>query len=173
MIVWGSVGEWISGLGALAAVIATVVFSRRAERARASETAVERAQYTDEVKRREAAEGEVKAQRAKAVELARTAQARRIFVWRVWDDGSGRGDGVSMHNGSDLPVFDVAVSGYEPKSGARVVLDSETSVAAVVLPGGGCGAPSDGDLSTEVWVTFTDANGTSWARSGTANSWRA
>ena len=182
---FGTVGEWVSGIGALAAVLSTIIFSVRAERARARETILLRAeqvaevarhdaestrqerQYADEVARRERAEEELRAERSEAKNLARTGQARRVFVWRVHDDGSPQGDGVAMHNGSDLPVFDVTVSGYEPKSGVRAVLDSPSETAEVVLPGKGLAAPKYGDLSAEVWVRFIDANGTRWCRSGT------
>jgi hypothetical protein len=104
MIEWGSVGEWVSGLGALGAVGATVVLWLRDRRERM------------------AAQSELREMRAREEVRARMAQALSVHLWARHSDTAG-GVYLFLWNGSERPVFDVAAqvswegpNGREPLS---------------------------------------------------------
>jgi hypothetical protein len=154
-VAWGTVGEWVSGIGALAAVLFSVVIYMRERRDKLSAQA---ALQTREDQDRE---------------LARTRQARQVFVWRqpaierYRDQGSD--DGVNMHNGSDLPVFDVLLLGYSSRNG-RAALEPEGDFQDMILPNDGFTSWSSGaPLQDHVLVIFRDANGARWARDAQGN----
>lgn len=146
---FGTAGEWVSGVGALSAVFVSVLLWRTE---RKEKLVAQRALAT-----RQREDGEI----------ARTAQAHNVFVWRG-EDVENRMIGVSMHNASDLPVFDVVLVGHEAMRG-EIFWEASDGTNEVVLPGKGFSVGTPSALESEVWVLFRDANGTDWARDGRGN----
>lgn len=96
-------------------------------------------------------------------------QARQVFVWRGSNDeeyflgASPYPSGVHMHNGSDLPIFDVVVMGSAKPDGDSD-LDGLDDFQEMVLPKSGFAAPSFSQVREPVKVRFRDARGTIWVR---------
>lgn len=124
----------------------------------------------DEVHRLRDEEAKAQEERvANEREAERTRQARGVFVWSRWDlDSGGPIEGVWMHNGSDLPVFDVMLIGYTHRRGT-IFWEEKDGYREAVLPGKGFAAGGTDMLQPKVWVLFLDAKGVSWARDSEGN----
>jgi hypothetical protein len=104
MVTWGSVGEWVSGIGGLAAVGATVGLWWR--------------DRSDRI----AAQDELRQLRTQESVKALYAQARSVRLWARHSQTNGA-PVLFLWNGSERPIFDViAVVGWPNNRGHRSYL---------------------------------------------------
>ncbi|MBN0039486.1 hypothetical protein JN535_04760 [Cellulosimicrobium cellulans] len=147
MIQWGTVGEWVGGVGAIIGAGVPLML------------------YLVERRERIAAQAEAKVLRANEVERARQQQARRIsvsFTWRKADAWHGINYFAVLSNGSDLPVQRAALVSTSPK-GDRIV-------ARWGVVGAGTHEASLFWHATRTWpyrLVFVDDNGACWVRRST------
>jgi hypothetical protein len=111
---WGTVGEWVGGLSALAAVLValSIAFRERTDRQSAEARAT-------------AAEARATALEEAAAKEKREAQARAVAAWIYHRDGTAEDERdaeglpplavrmLAVVNGSSQPIFDVKVQYWE------------------------------------------------------------